>query len=248
MHGGKICVAGVDVQTRRHVRPVLGYEGLTAKFLARHGGPFDMARIVDLGRPRPKPNRPHVEDHEFAPSRVRFRRNASAAEFWETLQELSRSSLQEIFGGVLREVGPSRWAADLGQGTASLGVVRPQRPPKLYLHTRRDRGPQIRIKLADGQLEADAGVTDLRLYGPDHTTPDAAAVHAATRWIADSQSVLLGVGLTRKFRPADGSGYLHFLQVNNIHVQEDPTWRLTGISHRRPEQDRRDSCRSSATG
>ncbi|HUT13479.1 MAG TPA: hypothetical protein VMY42_23530 [Thermoguttaceae bacterium] len=226
MRAGKICIAGVDVETRRHVRPVLGYEGLTAKLLARYGGPFDMARIVELGNPRPKPNRPHTEDHEFAPSRVRFRRNASAAEFWEMLRELGQSSLQEIFGGLLRDIGQSRWAADVGQGAASLGVLRPHGPPQLYLRTDRDRKPQIRIKLGDGRLEADAGVTDLRLYGPDHATPDADMVRAAARWIANSEGVLLGVGLTRKFRPSDGSGYLHYLQVNNVHLEEDPAWRL----------------------
>jgi len=226
MQAGKICIAGVDVETLRHVRPVLGYEGLTAKHLARYGGPCDMARIVDLGNPRPRPNRPHVEDHEFAPSRARFRRNASAAEFWQMLRELSQHSLDEIFGGPLREVGPSRWAVEFSRGTASLGLLRPCRPPKLYLRTDHDQKPRIRIKLGDGQLEADAAVTDLRLYGPDHATPDAEMVHAAARWIANSNGILLGVGLTRKFRPSDGSAYCHYLQVNNVHLQEDPTWQL----------------------
>ncbi len=82
------------------------------------------------------------------------------------------------------------------------------------------------MKLADGQLRVDASVTDLRLFGPDHVTPDTDTIRMATRWLHDSRCVLLGMGLTRKFRPAEGSPYVHYLQVNNLHLQEEPTWAL----------------------
>jgi hypothetical protein len=48
MQPGFICVAGVDVSSGRHVRPVLGRR-LTTDLLASKGGPFDMAELVDLG-------------------------------------------------------------------------------------------------------------------------------------------------------------------------------------------------------
>ena len=42
MHGGHICLAGVDLETRRHVRPMLANESLPFYFLARYGGPFEI--------------------------------------------------------------------------------------------------------------------------------------------------------------------------------------------------------------
>ena len=46
------------------------------------------------------------------------------------------------------------------------------------------------------------------------------------RRIADSRDVILGVGLTRKFRASDDAPYRHWLQVNNIHLKEHPVWTL----------------------
>ena len=227
MHGGHICVAGVDLESRRHVRPVLQHDSVPAELLSRYGGPFDMARIVELGNLRPAPNPPHVEDQVFVPSRAKVERTVSAHEFWNLLHETSRSTLGEIFGDALRVIGGSRLGTDLGKGEASLGCLRLCRPPQLYLRPRPDGTQQIRIKLDDGELRADAGVTDLRLYGPDHATPDATMVLGVANWIADSKSVILGVGLTRKFRPSDDADYSHWLQVNNIHLQEDPVWQLS---------------------
>ena len=226
MHGGHICVAGIDVQTRRHVRPIMEHEGMPCEHLARYGGPFDMARIVELGKPRTKPDKPHVEDVVFVPSWAKVERTAGAAEFWALLGELSETRLRAIFGDPIRQVGQSQCGTDEGQGLVSLGCLRPDRPPQLYLQTRAGGKPKIRMKISDGQFEADVGVTDLRLYQADHATPDPKMVHAATRWIADSQEIILAVGLTRKYRSDDGQDYVHWLQVNNIHLREDPAWPL----------------------
>jgi len=226
MHGGHICVAGVDLETRRHIRPMLANDPLRFYLLARYGGPFEMAMIVDLGSPRAVPVAPHVEDHVFVPARARVERPAAAHEFWGLLEELQRPNLREILGSALHEVGRNRYGTEVGQGTASLGILRPAAPPELYLARSRDGKPQIRMKLSDGQIEADASVTDLRLFGDNHATPDAARVRAATQWIADSKDVLLGVGLTRKFRPSDDVAYRHWLQVNNLHLPVKPIWQL----------------------
>ena len=37
---------------------------------------------------------------------------------------------------------------------------------------------------------------------------------------------MLGVGLTRPFAPTAGEPPLHWLQVNNLHLEDDPAWRL----------------------
>jgi hypothetical protein len=226
MHGGHICVAGVDLQTGQHVRPMLAHDAMPFYLLARYGGPFEMASIVDLGLPRPTPVPPHVEDHVFVPTRAKVERPAAAQEFWCLLEELQKPRLRDIFGPQLCEAATGRYATDLGLGDASLGIVRPAAPPKLYQTRSRDGKPQVRMKLSDGQIEADAGVTDLRLFGDDHATPDPAWLRAAAQWLAAGQDVLLAVGLTRKFRPSPDAPYRHWLQVNNIHLKENPTWRL----------------------
>jgi hypothetical protein len=226
MHGGHICVAGVDLQTRGHVRPVLGSELLPFYLLARYGGPFDMAKVVDLGAVRPNPDPPHTEDCVFVASRAKACRSANSQEFWNLLEGLAKPRLEEIFGDELRAVGRLRWGTDVGEGRASLGCLLLRRPPELYLDAPRQGRPQIRMRFGDGQIEADAGVTDLRLRGADHATPDAEQVQAVARRVRGSDQVILGLGLTRKFRPSDKAEYAHYLQVNNVHLKEDPTWQL----------------------
>ena len=107
MHGGHICVAGVDVDTRRHVRPVMKDFGMPFHFLSRYGGPFDMARIVDLGNPRSVADPPHIEDHVYVPSWAKVERTVNAHEFWSLLQELTRTKLHDLFGAALRKAGRS---------------------------------------------------------------------------------------------------------------------------------------------
>ena len=226
MHGGHICVAGVDLETRRHVRPMLADEPLPFYLLARYGGPFEMAWIVELGAPRPAPDPPHVEDHVFVPARAKAERPAAAHEFWALLEELAAAASAGDFRRRSERGGRGRYGTEVGKGSASLGLLRPAAPPQLYLTQGRDGKPQVRMRFCDGQIEADAGVTDLRLFGDDHATPDAARIRAVARWIADSRDVILGLGLTRKFRSSDDAAYRHWLQVNNIHLRDDPTWRL----------------------
>jgi hypothetical protein len=225
MHGGHICVAGVDLETRRHVRPVLADGNLPFYLLARYGGPFEMGHVVELGQPRPRPERPHVEDHVVVPSHAKLLRTAEEHEFWNLLCCEQKPSLRSIFGPALGPVGRMRYGTPDGRGNVSLGLFRPAQPPRLYL-TEGHGKQQIRIKLADGELHADAGVTDLRLCAADHATPDEALVRGVAKWLADSGGVILAVGLTRRFRPSGGRDYAHYLQVNNLHLAEDPLWRL----------------------
>jgi hypothetical protein len=69
-------------------------------------------------------------------------------------------------------------------------------------------------------------VTDIRLYGADHVTPDAAIVQRVAERLQGAPEVILGVGLTRAFRGADDEPAMHWLQVNNLHFPNDPVWRL----------------------
>ncbi len=71
MRAASICVAGIDLDTGRHVRPITR-GGLTRDHLHENGGPFALGAIVELGATTPNPNPPEVEDHWFWPDRARL--------------------------------------------------------------------------------------------------------------------------------------------------------------------------------
>ena len=78
-----------------------------------------------------------------------------------------------------------------------------------------------------GKIPLNLSVTDIRLYGADHITPDPAAVAVANERLASSAEVLLGVGLTRAYVDwLSNQPPLHWLQVNNLHFIEEPIRRL----------------------
>ncbi len=80
-----------------------------------------------------------------------------------------------------------------------------------------------------GRIPLNVSVTDIRLYGADHVTPDPAAVSAAQAKLASSAEVLLSVGLTRAYSDwLSNQPPLHWLQVNNLHFVEEPLWNLPG--------------------
>ena len=226
MQRGFICVAGVDLATGQHVRPVLRSQ-MRRDLLARYGGPFDMGRVVDLGWTKYVGTRPESEDYLFHRSEVRAMGDMPAEEFWQRLKLLARPKLGAIFGKDLLARGPRSYAVDVGHGVASLGCYLTASRPHLFLQ-RRDpssRG-RIRIEFTSGGHGFELGVTDIRLYCEDHVTPDAAIVERAAAHLQAVPLVILGVGLTRAFRGAADEPPLHWLQVNNLHFEDDPCWRL----------------------
>jgi hypothetical protein len=225
MQRGYCCVAGLDNETERHVRPSLpGRLGID--LLARHGGPFDLATVVDLGPTRRVGAPPETEDHQFFRGEVHRVIDLPPAEFWELLLKVSRASVADIFGPQLTRRGAYSCAVDLGQGTASLGCLRTDVRPGLYLKHRPDKPPKIRLRLWDACGELDLGVPDIRLYGPDHITPDEAVVRRTAERLRRSPEAVLAVGLTRPYAAESHQPSLHWLQVNNIHLPDDPAWRL----------------------
>ncbi len=231
MRGGYICVAGLDPDRDcpRHVRPVLAEGALPFDLLHRYGGPFDMGHVVDLGSPRHLPQPPHVEDYCVVQARLRMTGRCPGDEFWKLLERIARERLGEIFGPDLKPIGRRSCGTEVGRGAVSLGCFRPLRKPHLsYLQGGPARRGKIRMALGDEDLDVIVGVTDLRLYGDDHMTPDAPAVARLAGRIEAAESLLLGVGLTRPFAPASGPGgrEFHWLQVTNVYLEEEPVWRL----------------------
>jgi hypothetical protein len=226
MRQGYVCIAGVDIKTYRHIRPILPGTSLGTDLLARNGGPFDMAVVVDLGKVRPNPQRPEIEDHIFSPSSVRKMDTLSEKQFWRLLNEMAKRKLSDIFGKSLEMRGPKSCAVDVGKGEASLGCFLPHPQPKLYVQSREGKPDQIRIQVNDGCFDLDLGVTDIRMYGEDHVVPDKNVLRDVGGRLRKGEDVILSVGLTRPFSTLSGYPQVHWLQVNNIHLISDPTWQL----------------------
>jgi hypothetical protein len=226
MSEGHICVAGIDPDTLRHVRPVLPAHSLTPSVLTRHGGCFDIGHVVDIGHTLPKPQTPHVEDHLFVPAASKFIRQVAADEFWALLLRVAKPTLRGIFGDELKVQGRSSWGTAAGRGTASLGCLVLKRTPWLCFMPAGDYKAGIRMHIRDGELDLWAPVTDLRLCQEDHATPDQAITERIAQRILKSRCVILGLGLSREFRASAEARSAHWLQVNSIHLETNPTWQL----------------------
>ena len=167
MQRGTVCIAGLDAETGRHVRPVPPMGALQSRVTAPRGGAFDMATVVDLGLVRPVPVTPEIEDHEFTWWHARSIRRLEADPFWPILRCVAKPSLHELFGPALRPIGRAgqrRAVTDQGSGAASLGVLIPHGQLRLTVGAKPDGRQGVRLSLSDGDFALDLGVTDLRLY------------------------------------------------------------------------------------
>lgn len=226
MQQGYFCVAGLDVNTGEHVRPVLPGQRLPTSLLARYGGLFDMGVIVDLGAVNATPQRPEVEDYVFDRAKLKAAGTYEPAKFWRVLQQVARTRLRDIFGDALIPRGASSCAVDVGKGDASLGCLVPHKLPELYVRSRPGRSDQIRMRVSDGYSHLDLGVTDIRLYGADHVTPDTKIVRRVAKRLQGGSETILSVGLTRAYASSPDFNPVHWLQVNNVHLKDDPVWQL----------------------
>jgi hypothetical protein len=220
MQPGYICVAGVDADTGRQVRPVLQGR-LRTELLVTQGGFLDMATLVDLGPVEPCGHPPEVEDHRFELRHARALGLVAAEAFWAALTAGAATRLGAIFGPELERVG-NGCAVREGGGNASLGALIPAAAPLLRLT---DEG-KLRLIVMDGALRVSLPVTDLRLFERDHVTPRRALVGAIAARLARPTACVLCVGLTRPWQKPDERAPRHWLQVNNIHLRDRLAWRL----------------------
>jgi ATP-dependent DNA helicase RecQ len=227
MQPGFVCIAGIDSATGRHVRPDLPGR-VRIDTLGPNGGPFDMAVEVELGRVKPKPSPPEVEDCMATPSALRKVRDLPADEFWRLLKSVAKPGLVEIFGAGFCRHG-NTWIIEPGKGEASLGCLVPQAPPFLEVCVEDYQGQpkqRIRCHVRDQDGECFPPVTDLRLYCADQKTPRHELIAELNRRMKAGATAILSVGVTR----AMGQGK-HWFQVNNLHLSDDPAWRLPLEQH-----------------
>jgi hypothetical protein len=219
MQPGYVCVAGINLASGRHVRPVLRYEQLTRDLLALNGGPFNMAALVDLGPVKYCGQAPELEDHSFHFLNARCTGIVSPERFWRLLQAAAHTSIAEIFGPAVQSFRRG-CVVDVGAGKASLGCLIPAIPPTLTVTSQ----GQIRADITDGTFTTNVSVTDLRLCEADHKTPKEKLIREINTRIQDGTPVILSVGLTRPWKHPDDSIERHWLQVNNVHLEDCVVW------------------------
>jgi hypothetical protein len=221
MQPGYFCVAGVDVNTPRHIRPVLRHGRLTTDLLRPNGGPFDIGSVVDLGQTTNAGRAPELEDHRFDPSSTRWLLDDDPDDLWDALDGVAQESLAEIFGPDL-ELWDESGTVDVGEGRASLGCLKPEKQPWLYV----DHRGTVRLVLDYLMPSVDLSVNDLRLYERDGRTPRRDLVASVEKRLKSGVGAILSVGLTRPWQKRGDTAERHWLQVNNIHLEDDPLWQL----------------------
>ncbi len=221
MAPGYMCVAGINTADGTHVRPVLQGRRLSVSSLRRVGGPFDIASIVELGRTKAVGEPPEVEDQLFELRNARRMGALRGDDFWNLLEQTTRPDLESLFGRELKAQGRT-CAVDIGDGSASLGCLQPADRPMFRLEYGR-----LRIELADPRFgRLSLPVTDFRLFNRDQETPRQEIVESINVRISGGIPVILSVGLTRSWQRPDDNQSRHWLQINNIHLQDDPVWQV----------------------
>ncbi len=222
MRAPSICVAGVDGDGRS-IRPVPQRGNLHRSRLRGNRGPFALGAVVDLGRTEPRPVAPEVEDVVVDPGRLQFVGALCGRDFRELLDATAKDSLREVFGVELTGLSRTAAAVPRGSGSASLGVIRVARPV-VVLNRPADRW-DLRLRFHDADLgDICIKVTDIRLWCPDHVTPDEQRIGELRSQLARCDDCFLAMGLTRPFRADAYDGERHWLQVNNVFPPANPLW------------------------
>jgi hypothetical protein len=218
MDAPRICVAGIQPTTGRHIRPTTGRSNpLTRTLLAEEGGPLALGALIDLGEVRTNPDPPETEDHLFWPGRMAVLGRVSSDRYLEILRAHAQPSLKAIFGPSLARHSRT-YAVDRGQGSSSLGILRSQRKSSVLL----DRYGKLRLRLPTKEGAAYLPLTDLRLVEVDHTTINANAVEDLNARMGRGIESLLLLGLSRAYRKDGDEHERHWLQVNGICMSDKP--------------------------
>jgi hypothetical protein len=217
MKPGFICVAGVDPRTRRQIRPVIG-TCFTRDFLRHNGGPFEIGAEVDLGATTYVGRAPAWEDYRIDPRNLRHFRRLGPTEFWSLLERTSQPNLTAIFGSALERRNCDRSCTTAEKhGSASLGHLRPARRADITTNF----SGRARATVYEAHFEFEISVTDFRLCRSDHQTPRLKLIEDVRARLR-SVPAILAVGLTRLYQKSTDEQARHWLQLNNIHLQDDP--------------------------
>lgn len=218
MDAPRICIAGIDPDSGRHIRPTTGpSRPLTRGLLVEQGGPLALGSLVELGDVTPDPKQPETEDHLFWPEKAQSVGRLTPSRYLELLLEHAGNRLEDIFGDALVR-HEWNYAIDKDHGTASLGILRVRRKPDIEI----DRYGKLRLRLNDEDKPAFLSVTDLRFVEADHKTIRRDVVGDVRGRMHKGVGMLLMLGLARAFQRSDDDRQRHWLQVNGICMMDRP--------------------------
>jgi hypothetical protein len=212
MTGSRICVAGIDTATYRHVRPVTPPSDLLTRVLLReNGGPFGAGALADVGSVAACPSAPETEDHAFDMTRARRVSDVDEAAYLELLTAMRAADLGSAFGPELERVGRT-YAVDPGNGDSSLAVLRAESRPVLEINGY----GELRLWCYDAEPPAYLSVKDVRFFEDDNETIKTRAVEDVNRRLARGVDAFLMLGLTRPWLKPGETYERHWLQLNGL--------------------------------
>jgi hypothetical protein len=218
MRAPRICIAGIDPESPRHVRPTTRATDLITRALLRQEqGPIRMGALLDIGDVTPEPSPPEIEDHAFETANVRLVRDLDDQEFLDLLDEVRAADIETAFGPPLEPVGRG-YAVDAGRGQCSLAVVRAQEPPTLIL----DGYGKLRLHVRDLDPSPNLSVADVRFYEPDQKTIRRDVVRDVNARMEEGVRALLMLGLARAKRMPWDDRERHWLQLNDLVLEDRP--------------------------
>ncbi|HMO15217.1 MAG TPA: hypothetical protein PKA83_13925 [Pirellulaceae bacterium] len=218
MQPGWICFAGIELISRRQIRPVQD-RPLTRKLLASEGGPLALGHVIELGPSEFCGRVPEIEDRKFHSDQIQLIRQVSFQELHDACAEISASRLRDIFGNELLWINhhpnqPGTAAVDEHAGIRSLGCYWATQG-RLQLITSGDRS-KVRFEFMEDNLQFSIPVTDIRLFLADHQTPNEVALQQMNSALQNQEKTLVALGLSRAYRISDSQPARHWLQLNNL--------------------------------
>jgi hypothetical protein len=212
MEAPRICVAGFDPSTLKHIRPTSPPgDPLTRRLLGEEGGPFRMGAFVDIGAITPAPSPPETEDHLFDANRVRHKRDLNDEVFLEQLTAIRAADLGSAFGPDLERVGRT-YAVEPDRGGNSLAVLRVESRPLLEIN----KYDELKLRYNDTEPPTYLSVKDVRFFEDDHKTIKTSAVDDVSRRLRRGVDAFLMLGLTRAWSKPGDTHERHWLQLNGL--------------------------------
>jgi hypothetical protein len=224
LRAGRICVAGIDLYTGKHVRAILA-DGQESTFLRRNGGPFDIGNVVDLGSALPSPKVPKVEDHFFHGCHARYVRTAHPNGFWDLLKAVSKRDLAKIFGDQIVLTMTEKGFLHARTGDGSIGCVIPYSRPECYIDTWGKLRMSLVVLVNNTQTPLKLSLSDIRFYKDDQKTPNQEVIDMINARM-NVEDIILGVGVDHIRLASAHYPQINWIQVTAVHLSGDPTWQV----------------------
>lgn len=214
MRSPRICIAGIKVDSKQHLRPVTAPDDLiTRSLLAEEGGPLQLGAGVELGPTTATPNPPETEDHLCQTGNFEALGVLSGDEYFELLTQVDGGDLGTTFGPGLRRNG-NTYAMESGGGKHSLACIRADQGARLLIDFEK---PYLRLP-----DQAKIKVTDVRFFEPDQKTLRKDAVADVNARLENGVAAFLMFGLSRPWARPGEDQKLHWLQLNGICLEDSP--------------------------